>query len=144
MVAPLAVRGRYLVYFCMGLALFYMSSSNLLYLLGLWISDFHAAGYVRRIQDHWKPTVAIEVLVMAGGLALVAGAGTVATSTDRWFAKWTMYEGRFGYNRDLIWPQCVGVRPSSLTPQVHAREQLGADVRDSAVGGVLPRDAVVL
>ena len=37
-------------------------------MLGLWLADVHAVGYIRKIQDSWKLTVFIEVCVM--GLAL--------------------------------------------------------------------------
>ena len=30
-------------------------------MIGLWMADLYASGWVRKLQDHWKPTVAVEV-----------------------------------------------------------------------------------
>ena len=105
MVAPLPTKGRYTLYLLMGIPLWWINSSNLLYLIGLWLSDLHAAGYIRRVQNNWIPTVTIEILVMGLALALIAGGTHVATPANEAFGYFTVYQGRFSFNPATIWPQ---------------------------------------
>ncbi|KAK9899185.1 glycosyltransferase family 2 protein [Cystobasidium minutum MCA 4210] len=105
MMAPMAWKGRYALFTVICVSLWYISSPNMLYAMGLWLSDLHASGFVRKLQDHWKPTVAIEVCVMALALAMIAGGGTVATPANDAVGHITINNGRFGWNPDFAWPQ---------------------------------------
>lgn len=69
------------------------------------MSDLHASGYIRKLQDHWKPTVAIEVCVMALALAMIAGGSTVAEPANHAVGKVTIYNGHYGWDSNLVWPQ---------------------------------------
>lgn len=89
----------------MAISFWFMSSPNFLYLGGLWLSDLHACGAVRKIQDHWKPTMAIEIGVMVLALAVIVSGDKVAGPADMAFAGFTIYEGKFGWNPNLVWPQ---------------------------------------
>ncbi|KEI41382.1 glycosyltransferase family 2 protein [Mixia osmundae IAM 14324] len=106
-VAPLAWRGRYLLYSLILLALWHYSSPNFLYIAGLWLADAHAAGFIRKIQDHWMPTVAIEICVMAIALAFIAGGGKVATPANNAIASISINDGKYGYDATLVWPQLM-------------------------------------
>lgn len=105
LMAPLAWKGRYLLYVVICVSLWWISSPNLLYVIGLWLSDLHASGYIRKLQDHWKPTVAIEVAIMALALAMIAGGGEVANPANHAIGKVTVNNGKFGWNPDFAWPQ---------------------------------------
>jgi hypothetical protein len=121
MMAQIAPRGRYITYACMcvvsfltkGLltctrslfALFWISAPNFLYIYGLFLADLHAGGYIRRVQNHWKPTVAIEVCVMAVGAFLIAGGRNNQFGADDFFGRWTVYEGKYSYDPRQVWPQ---------------------------------------
>lgn len=74
-------------------------------MLGLWLADFHAAGFIRKIQDNWKLTVGIEVSIMALALAFIAGGTKVSSPANKAFASFTVYEGKFGWDPSTIWPQ---------------------------------------
>ena len=69
------------------------------------MSDLHASGYIRKLQDHWKPTIAIEVCIMALALAFISGGGAVARPADLAVGRVTAYNGLFGWDRDYTWPQ---------------------------------------
>jgi hypothetical protein len=103
--APLPPRGRYLLYSIIFVSLWWINSSNLLYMIGLFLADLNASGYVRKVQDHWIPTVAIECSVMALALSMIAGGTLVATPADKLMGNITVYNGRFGFNQSFIWPQ---------------------------------------
>lgn len=117
--APLPHRGRYTVFTIICTALWWTNSPNLLYvaprrpcrtdvasyILGLWLADLHAAGFVRKIQDNWKLTVAIEVCAMALALAFIAGGTKVASPANILIARFTVYDGKFGWDPSLVWPQ---------------------------------------
>lgn len=105
MMATLAPRGRYLVYGIMLIALFWQNSPNFLYIYGLFLADMHAAGYIRELQNHWKPTVFLEFAIMALGTFLLAGGIPMQFGADDWFGKWTVYEGKFSYDPRQVWPQ---------------------------------------
>lgn len=74
-------------------------------MIGLWLADLHAAGYIRKIQDNWKLTVGIEVAAMTLALAFIAGGTKVASPADKFFASFTVYDGKFGWDPSLVWPQ---------------------------------------
>ena len=74
-------------------------------MLGLWLADFHAAGYIRKIQDSWKLTVALEASAMALAMAMIAGGGKVATPANIAIAKVTVYQGMYGWDPSTVWPQ---------------------------------------
>lgn len=105
MMAPMAWKGRYALFTIICVSLWYVSSPNMLYAIGLWLSDLHASGYIRKLQDHWKPTILIELCVMALALAMIAGGGTVATPANDAIGHITINNGRFGWNPDFAWPQ---------------------------------------
>lgn len=107
MVAPIPWRGRYILYTIMCVSLWFINSPNMLYVIGLWMSDLHAAGFIRKVQDHWMPTVAIEIAVMALASAMIAGGTKVATPADNAVGSITVYEGKFGYDTSTIWPQLM-------------------------------------
>ncbi|TNY18979.1 family 2 glycosyltransferase [Rhodotorula diobovata] len=102
---PLPFRGRYTLYLLISVALWWINSSNMLYVVGLWIADFYASGFVRKIQDHWKWTVGIEVCAMALALAMIAGGEKVATPANRAVGSISVYEGKYSYNPSYVWPQ---------------------------------------
>jgi hypothetical protein len=103
--AQLHWRGRYTLYTIIMVALWFGNQSNLLYMIGLFMSDLHAAGYIRKLQDHWIPTVAVEIVVMTVGLALIVGGRTVASPGDAAIGSITIYNGRYGWNPSTVW--CV-------------------------------------
>lgn len=103
--AQLAWLGRYTVYFLVCVALWFTNSPNMLYVIGLWLADLNAAGYIRRVQDHWKPTVLLECCLMALALAFMAGGGHVSTPVNEVFGKITVFDGKFGWDQTLTWPQ---------------------------------------
>jgi len=72
---------------------------------GLFLADFHASGYVRKIQDSWKLTVGIEVAAMALAMSMIAGGTNVMGPANRAMGKITVYDGKFGWNPDAVWPQ---------------------------------------
>lgn len=74
-------------------------------MLGLWLADLHAAGYVRKIQDSWKLTVFLEVSVMALALAFIAGGTKVSSPADAAIASITVYDGKYGWDPSIVWPQ---------------------------------------
>jgi hypothetical protein len=74
-------------------------------MIGLFLADLYAAGFVRKIQDSWKLTVGIEVGAMALALAFVAGGTKVATPADNLMSRITVYNGKFGWDATLVWPQ---------------------------------------
>lgn len=75
------------------------------YIIGLFLADFYASGFVRKVQDHWKWTVGIEVCAMALAIAFIAGGGKVASPANEAMGKITVYDGKFGWNPSLVWPQ---------------------------------------
>lgn len=103
--APMAWKGRYVLFAIITVSLWWINSSNMLYVIGLWVSDLHASGFVRKLQDHWKPTLLIEVLVMTLALAMIGGGSTVASPADRAIGKITVYNGLFGWQPSFTWPQ---------------------------------------
>ncbi|KAH8916814.1 glycosyltransferase family 2 protein [Atractiella rhizophila] len=103
--APIAVRGRFLIYGIVLVSLWWINSPNFLYIIGLAVADLSASGYIRKVQDHWKPTIAIEVAVMALALAFIAGGTDVASPADQVMGDITVYDGKFGWNHSRIWPQ---------------------------------------
>ncbi|MBW0505521.1 hypothetical protein O181_045236 [Austropuccinia psidii MF-1] len=104
-VAQVGWIGRYIIYFCVCVSLWFINSSNMLYVLGLWLADLHAAGFVRKLQDSWKPTMLVECSVMALALAMIAGGTNVATPADNAMGNITVYDGKFGWDQSLTWPQ---------------------------------------
>lgn len=74
-------------------------------MLGLWLADFHAAGFIRKIQDHWKLTVALECSAMALAVAFIAGGSKVATPANKAIASITVWNGQYGWDQSTIWPQ---------------------------------------
>lgn len=104
-VAQVAWMGRYMIYFIVCVALWFVNSPNMLYVLGLWLADLHAAGFVRKLQDHWKPTLAAEIAIMALALAMIAGGTSVATPANNAMGSITIYDGKFGWDQSLTWPQ---------------------------------------
>ncbi|KAA1096238.1 hypothetical protein PGT21_009736 [Puccinia graminis f. sp. tritici] len=104
-VAQVGWIGRYLTYFVVCASLWFINSPNMLYVLGLWLADLHAAGFVRKLQDHWKPTMAVEISVMVVALAMIAGGTKVATPADNAVGNITVYEGKFGWDQSMTWPQ---------------------------------------
>ncbi|GAA5984015.1 hypothetical protein JCM11641_005568 [Rhodosporidiobolus odoratus] len=102
---PLPYRGRYSLYLAICVALWWINSPNMLYMIGLWCADFYASGFVRKIQDHWKWTVGIEVCAMALALAMISGGTKVAGPANRALASVTVYEGKYGWNPSYVWPQ---------------------------------------
>ena len=103
--APLPARGRYSLFLVICVSLWWINSPNMLYMLGLWLADVHAAGYIRKIQDSWKLTVGIEVCAMALGLAFICGGQKLATPADRAISHVTVYNGMYGADASLVWPQ---------------------------------------
>ena len=75
-----------------------MSAPNFLYVYGLMLADLHAGGYIRRLQNHWKPTVALEFFVMGLGTFLIAGGRNNQFGADDFFGRWTLYEGKYSYD----------------------------------------------
>ncbi|KAH9457125.1 hypothetical protein MJO28_011336 [Puccinia striiformis f. sp. tritici] len=104
-VAQVGWIGRYLIYLVVCVSLWFINSPNMLYVLGLWLADLHAAGFIRKLQDHWKPTIAVEVSVMALALAMIAGGTKVASPADNAVGNITVYEGKFGWDQSMTWPQ---------------------------------------
>ncbi|CAH7666424.1 glycosyl transferase family group 2-domain-containing protein [Phakopsora pachyrhizi] len=104
-VAQVGWIGRYLIYLMVCISLWFINSPNMLYVLGLWLADLHAAGFVRKLQDHWKPTMLVELGVMALAMALIAGGTNVATPANNAMGNITVYEGKFGWDHSLTWPQ---------------------------------------
>ncbi|GAA5994904.1 uncharacterized protein JCM10292_004422 [Rhodotorula paludigena] len=102
---PLPVRGRYSFYLAICVALWWINSPNMLYIIGLWIADFYASGFVRKIQDHWKWTVGIEVCTMALALAMIVGGEKVATPANEAIGSITVYDGKYSFNPSYVWPQ---------------------------------------
>ena len=144
---PLPFRGRYTMYLLISVALWWINSSNMLYVssprrlrrrrrpprhrapadsppplplalslslspscscsyvIGLWIADFYASGFVRKIQDHWKLNVAIEFAAGALALAMIAGGEKVATPANRAVGSISVYDGKYSYNPSYVWPQ---------------------------------------
>ncbi|POY71974.1 hypothetical protein BMF94_4983 [Rhodotorula taiwanensis] len=102
---PLPFRGRYSLYLMICVALWWISSPNMLYIIGLWMADLYASGFVRKLQDHWKPTVAVEVGAMALALAFIAGGDKVATAADIAVGSIHVQQGKFSYDPSYIWPQ---------------------------------------
>lgn len=119
MMAPLAPKGRYTVYTVMLLALFWTSSPNFLYVYGLLLADLHAAGYIRELNNHWKPTVILELVIMAVGTFLIAAGPNMQFGADDWAGKWTMYEGKFSYDPRQAWPQYSAFVPESSRRSHH-------------------------
>ena len=74
-------------------------------MIGLWMADLYASGWVRKLQDHWKPTVAVEVCAMALALAFMAGGEKVATPADKAVGSIQVYAGKFSYDPSYVWPQ---------------------------------------
>ncbi|KAM0756412.1 family 2 glycosyltransferase [Meredithblackwellia eburnea MCA 4105] len=103
--APLPHRGRYSLYLAICVSLWWINSPNMLYMLGLWLADVHAAGFIRKIQDSWKLTVGIEVCAMALALAMIAGGAKVATPANIAIGKVTVSNGKYGWDPSLAWPQ---------------------------------------
>ncbi|KDE09694.1 hypothetical protein MVLG_00097 [Microbotryum lychnidis-dioicae p1A1 Lamole] len=103
--APLPTRGRYPLYAAIIVSLWWISSPNMLYMIGLFFADLHAAGFVRVIQDSWKLTVGIECAAMALGMAMIAGGTAVAGPADRAAGSISVYDSKFGYDPSNIWPQ---------------------------------------
>ncbi|KNZ63133.1 uncharacterized protein VP01_1183g4 [Puccinia sorghi] len=104
-VAQVGWIGRYLTYLSVCVVLWFINSPNMLYVLGLWLADLHAAGFVRKLQDHWKPTMLVEISVMALALAMIAGGTNVATPADNLMGDITVYDGKFGWDQSVTWPQ---------------------------------------
>ncbi|PLW34692.1 hypothetical protein PCANC_12257 [Puccinia coronata f. sp. avenae] len=104
-VAQVGWIGRYLIYFSVCGVLWFINSPNMLYVLGLWLADLHAAGFIRKLQDHWKPTMLVEISVMVLALAMIAGGTNVATPADNLMGDITVYDGKFGWDQSLTWPQ---------------------------------------
>ncbi|KAH9810839.1 glycosyl transferase family group 2-domain-containing protein [Melampsora americana] len=104
-VAQVAWVGRYMIYFVVCVSLWFVNSPNMLYVLGLWLGDLHAAGFIRKLQDHWKPTLLVEISVMALALAMIAGGTNVATPANNAMGDITVYDGKFGWDQSLTWPQ---------------------------------------
>ncbi|GAA5832241.1 hypothetical protein JCM11251_004290 [Rhodosporidiobolus azoricus] len=102
---PLPFRGRYTMYLTILVALWWINSPNFLYITGLWIADIYASGFVRKIQDHWKWTLGIEVSAMALALAMIMGGTKVAGPANRAMGHITVYDGKFGWNPSYVWPQ---------------------------------------
>lgn len=69
------------------------------------MADLYASGWVRKLQDHWKPTVAVEVCAMALALAFMAGGEKVATPADKAVGSIQVYAGKFSYDPSYVWPQ---------------------------------------
>jgi hypothetical protein len=107
MSAQLHWRGRYTIYAIILMALWFANQSNMLYMIGLWLSDLHASGFVRKLQDRWMFTVAVELVVMAVALALIVGGSKVAAPGNAALGSITVYNGRFGWDPNNIW--CVHV-----------------------------------
>lgn len=105
MMAPLAAKGRYFAYFCILIPLWWIQSPNFLYIFGLLLADLHAAGFVRKLQDHWKPTIAVEVFVMALALTCLVGGRNVQFGADDFFGRFTVYEGKYSFDPRQAWPQ---------------------------------------
>ena len=105
MMAPMAWKGRYVVFSIITISLWWINSPNMLYVIGLWLSDLHASGFIRKLQDHWKPTVAIEVAVMALAMAMIAGGTKVASPADDAIGHITVYNGQYGWLPSFSWPQ---------------------------------------
>lgn len=103
--APLPWRGRYMLYGAICVSLWWINSSNMLYVAGLWLADLYAAGFVRKIQDHWKWTVGIELAVTALGLAMIVGGKNVTNPSNIAIGKVTVYAGKYGWFPPGVWPQ---------------------------------------
>ncbi|KAI5478547.1 egghead protein (zeste-white 4 protein), glycosyltransferase family 2 protein [Pseudohyphozyma bogoriensis] len=103
--APLPFRGRYALYLAISVSLWWVNSPNMLYMLGLWLADLHAAGWIRKLQDGWKRTLGVEVCCMALALSFIAGGAKVATPANSAIASITVWEGKFGWDPTLVWPQ---------------------------------------
>jgi hypothetical protein len=128
--APLPARGRYSLYAIICVSLWWINSPNMLYvpfssfmssswtrldflslespqsyMIGLLLADLHASGFIRKIQDSWKLTVGLEVCAMALALALISGGQKIANPANEFFARFTVYDGQFGWDPNLIWPQ---------------------------------------
>ena len=69
------------------------------------LADLHAAGYIRRIQNSWKPTVALEVAIMTLGIFLIAGGRNNQFGADDFFGRFTVYEGKYSFDPRQAWPQ---------------------------------------
>lgn len=102
---PLPYRGRYSLYFAIVVALWWINSPNFLYIVGLWLADIYASGFIRKIQDHWKWTVGLEICAMSLALAFIAGGTKVAAPANRVMGQITVYDGKFGWDPSLAWPQ---------------------------------------
>ncbi|GAA5944520.1 hypothetical protein JCM10213_008052, partial [Rhodosporidiobolus nylandii] len=102
---PLPYRGRYSMYLAICVALWWINSPNMLYIIGLWCADFYAAGFVRKIQDHWKLTVGIELCAVALALSMIIGGEKVAAPANRAMGSVTVYDGKFGWDPSYVWPQ---------------------------------------
>ncbi|POV95141.1 hypothetical protein PSHT_15831 [Puccinia striiformis] len=104
-IAQIGYIGRYLIYFAVCGSLWFINSPNMLYVLGLWLADLHAAGFVRKLQDHWKPTMLVEISVMILALAMISGGSKVSTPADNLMGDITVYDGKFGWDQSVTWPQ---------------------------------------
>ncbi|KAA1096243.1 hypothetical protein PGT21_010028 [Puccinia graminis f. sp. tritici] len=104
-VAQVGWVGRYLIYLAVCGSLWFINSPNMLYVLGLWLADLHAAGFIRKLQDHWKPTMVVEISVMVLALAMISGGTKVATPADNLMGDITVYDGKFGWDQSVTWPQ---------------------------------------
>ncbi|OAV93223.1 hypothetical protein PTTG_01636, partial [Puccinia triticina 1-1 BBBD Race 1] len=104
-VAQVGWVGRYLIYLAVCSSLWFINSPNMLYVLGLWLADLHAAGFIRKLQDHWKPTMLVEISVMILALAMISGGTKVASPADNLMGDITVYDGKFGWDQSVTWPQ---------------------------------------
>jgi len=105
LMAPLAPKGRYLSYFCILASLWWIQNPNFLYIFGLLMADLHAAGYVRKLQDHWKPTMLVECGFMALALTCIVGGRNIQFGADDFFGRFTVYEGKYSFDPRQAWPQ---------------------------------------
>lgn len=69
------------------------------------MADLYASGIVRKVQDHWKPTLAIEIVAAIIALMLITGGEKIATPGDHALGSITVYDGKYGWNPQFTWPQ---------------------------------------
>ncbi|EHS64396.1 uncharacterized protein PGTG_22227 [Puccinia graminis f. sp. tritici CRL 75-36-700-3] len=80
-VAQVGWVGRYLIYSAVCGSLWLINSPNMLYVLGLWLADLHAAGFIRKLHLLIANMIANETLPIVTEKALGGGIQAIIIST---------------------------------------------------------------
>ncbi|KAJ3153298.1 hypothetical protein HDU89_000929 [Geranomyces variabilis] len=99
---------RYFLYFFLVCCLFFASSPNMLFVLGLLLSDLSASGLTKRLlaSQPFYVVMSIQAVFLFTALTLII-AGSFADTLDRFFTGHTILQttGILGYPLANMWPE---------------------------------------